>query len=104
MIEHMTEWQLQVPLAELRRSLEWLMDYVEAATAGDTVHLDQDYFWSVPPDELYDVDRAPVNLTIGQLSWSWQHVRDLLADPDRAVGHHLIWLSEVLRAVGHKLP
>ncbi|MGW5919180.1 hypothetical protein ACWFPY_09300 [Nocardia fluminea] len=100
MIVLMTEWQLHVPLAELRRSVDLLMDHVEAATDGDTIRLDQDYFWSIPQDALYDVDHTPADLTLGQLSWSWEHLTDLLADPDRAIGYHLVWLSEVLRAIG----
>ncbi|MFD6356871.1 hypothetical protein [Nocardia tengchongensis] len=98
----MTEWQLHVPLAELRRSFNLLLDHVEAATEGDVVRLDEDYFWSIPQDELYDVNSVPSNLTVGQLSWSWQHLTDLLADPDQAIGYHLVWLAEVLRAIGQK--
>ncbi|MVU77101.1 hypothetical protein GPX89_07550 [Nocardia sp. ET3-3] len=98
----MTEWNLDVSLTELRRAFNLLLDHVEAATEGDVVRLDEDYFWSIPQDELYVVDRVPSNLTIGQLSWSWQHLTDLLADADQAIGHHLVWLAEVLRAVGQK--
>ncbi|MEV0298358.1 hypothetical protein [Nocardia sp. NPDC050710] len=99
----MTEWQLHVSLTELRRSVDLLLDHLEAATDGDTVRLDQDYFWSIPQDALYDIYRTPANLTIGQLSWSWEHLTDLLADPDQAVGHHLVWLADLLRAIGHKV-
>ncbi|MCP9621934.1 hypothetical protein FOH10_31265 [Nocardia otitidiscaviarum] len=98
----MTEWHLDVSLTELRRSFNLLLDHVEATTGGDIVRLDEDYFWSIPQDELYVVDRVPPNLTMGQLSWSWQHLTDLLADPDQAIGYHLVWLAEVLRAVGQK--
>ncbi|MFE7530903.1 hypothetical protein ACFU7Y_35095 [Kitasatospora sp. NPDC057542] len=100
----MTGEPLSVPLAELRRSFDVLLCHVEAAAAGDTVALDEDYFWSIPPDKLYDVTREPDDLTIGQLSESWQHLRDLLADPDRALSYHLTWLADVLRAIAHDLP
>ncbi|MFF0531144.1 hypothetical protein ACFYT3_22495 [Nocardia amikacinitolerans] len=100
----MTGWQLHVSLTELRKSIDLLMDHLDSAADGDTLHLDQDYFWSIPQDELYDVNRTPADLTVGQLSWSWEQLTALLADPDRAVGHHLVWLSEVLRAIGQKLP
>ncbi|MFE4977226.1 hypothetical protein ACFRAR_34610 [Kitasatospora sp. NPDC056651] len=100
----MTDEPLSVPLAELRRSFDVLLRHVEAATAGGAVALDKDYFWSVPPDEQYDVTRRPDDLTIGQLSESWQHLRDLLADEDRVLGYHLVWLADVLRAIGQDLP
>lgn len=104
MIVLMTEWQLHVSLTELRRTIDLLMDHVAAAADGDTVDLDQDYFWSIGEDELYEVYNTPSDLTLGQLSWSWGHLTDLLSDPDGAIGYHLVWLSEVLRAIGHKIP
>ncbi|UNO38365.1 hypothetical protein [Streptomyces sp. MST-110588] len=90
-------------LAELRRSVDLLLRHVEVAAAGDAVVLERDYFWSVPADESYDVSKEPSDLTIGQVSESWQHVKDLLADQDRAVGHHLVWLADVLRAIGQDM-
>ncbi|WP_329400282.1 hypothetical protein [Streptomyces melanogenes] len=90
---------LQIPLDQLQHAFNLVLRHVEAA-AGDTVTLEHDYFWSVPGDELYDVPNEPSTLTIGQLSESWQHLKGLLADEDRAVGYHLIWLADVIRAIG----
>ncbi|QES46980.1 hypothetical protein DEJ50_03040 [Streptomyces venezuelae] len=90
---------LQIPLDRLRQAFELALQHIEAS-AGDAVALEHDYFWSIPGDELYDVPNEPRTITIGQLSESWQHLEDLLADPNRAVGHHLLWLADVLRAIG----
>ncbi|MCJ1678599.1 hypothetical protein MTF65_14820 [Streptomyces sp. APSN-46.1] len=91
---------LQIPLDQLRQAFELALRHIEASAGSSTVALERDYFWSVPVDELYDVLNEPRTITIGQLSESWQHLEDLLADPDRAVGHHLVWLADVLRAIG----
>jgi hypothetical protein len=104
MILCVTDESLHVSLAELRASIEALLCHLEASVAGDAVVLDRDYFWSIPADELYEVAEEPGELTIGQLSESWQHLRDLLADQDRAVGYHLVWLADVLRAIGQRYP
>ncbi|MFE9566304.1 hypothetical protein ACFYM0_34950 [Streptomyces sp. NPDC006487] len=90
---------LQIPLDQLRAAFELALQHIEAS-AGSAVALEHDYFWSVPGDELYDVPNEPKTITIGQLSESWKHLEDLLADPNRAVGHHLVWLADVLRAIG----
>jgi hypothetical protein len=92
----------RVSLAELRRLVDVLLSHVEAAVAGDAVELGKDYFWSIPADELYDVYKQPDALTIGQLSESWQFLRDLLADENRVLAYHLVWLADVLRAIGHE--
>ncbi|MFE9794816.1 hypothetical protein ACFYRL_24110 [Streptomyces goshikiensis] len=89
----------RIPIDGLRRAFELALHHIEAS-AGETVALERYYFWSVPGDELYDVLNEPRTITIGQLSESWQHLEDLLAEPDRAVGHHLVWLADVLRAIG----
>ncbi|NUL06100.1 hypothetical protein HRW07_23300 [Streptomyces lunaelactis] len=93
---------LQIPLDQLRQAFEVSLHHVEAS-AGSTVPLKHDYFWSVPGDELYDPYNRPGELTMGQLSESWQHLEDLLADQDRALGYHLVWLADVLRAIGQDI-
>ncbi|MFD0396800.1 hypothetical protein ACFVHI_01775 [Kitasatospora sp. NPDC127121] len=90
---------LQIPLDQLRRAFELALHHIEAS-AGSTVAVERDYFWSVPGDELYDVPNEPKTITIGQLSESWHHLEHLLTDPDRIVGYHLVWLADVLRAIG----
>ncbi|MGW6919435.1 hypothetical protein ACWGB8_37315 [Kitasatospora sp. NPDC054939] len=100
----MTDEPLTISLAELRQAVDVLLRRVEAAAGGDVVALGAEYFWAVPPDEQYDVATPPGELTIGQLSESWQHLRDLVAEPDRAVGYHLVWLADVLRAIGRDRP
>jgi len=95
----MTSNPLQIPLDQLRSAFELALRHVEAS-AGNAVTLEHDYFWSVPGDELYDVPNEPSTLTIGQLSESWQHLEGLLTDEGRAVGYHLVWLADVIRAIG----
>jgi hypothetical protein len=104
MIVCMADESSRVSLAEPRGVVGALLCHLEASVAGDAVALDGDYFWSIPADELYDLAEKPGELTIGQLSESWQHLRDLPADRDRAVGYHLVWLADVLRAIGQTPP
>lgn len=94
---------VQIPIDQLRRALDVAPRHIEVS-AGPTVTLKEDLFWSVPVDELYDVGSEPQDLTIGQLSESWQHLEDLLARQDQAVGHHLVWLADVIRAIGQDVP
>ncbi|MFG2439716.1 hypothetical protein [Streptomyces sp. NPDC048508] len=93
---------LQIPLDQLRYAFELALRQVEAS-AGNAVTLECDYFWSVPGAELYDVLSEPSALTIGQLSESWQHLEALLAGEDRAVVYHMVWLADVIRAIGQNI-
>ncbi|MDT0453632.1 hypothetical protein [Streptomyces hesseae] len=90
---------LQIPLVQLRNVFDAVIRHMEAS-AGHTVALRNEYFWSVPGDGLYDVLNEPKVLTIGQLSESWQHLEDLLVHQDGALGYHLVWLADIIRAIG----
>ena len=95
----MSSEPLWVELAVLRTALEVLLTHVEGAV-GRATAIDHDYFWSIPPDELYDMDRPPTGLTIGQLSECLDHLRRIADDPENAIGYSLVWAAEVLRAIG----
>lgn len=78
---------------------ELLLQHVEEAD-GPEIELHEDYFWSVPMVELYNVYQKPSELTIGQLSECLDHLVKMNEDPERVLYYGLIWLAEVLRAVG----
>ncbi|WP_186382365.1 hypothetical protein [Amycolatopsis rhizosphaerae] len=107
----MKRWQLPKGEIGLTTANVIRLDQLAAAAAklfehvrevhGDTVEVDADYFWSIPPDALYNVYEEPEKLTIGQLSESEQHIRQLLEGQRPPLAYYLVWLSDLLRAVGY---
>ncbi|MGF6883088.1 hypothetical protein ABIA39_002029 [Nocardia sp. GAS34] len=69
---------------------------------GDAFSFDSDYFWSVPVSEMNNIYSGPPNLTIGQVSESWSNLESMIGE-DRVVSYGLIWLADVLRAIGKEL-
>ncbi|GAA2027278.1 hypothetical protein GCM10009819_08340 [Agromyces tropicus] len=59
--------------------------------------LPEDYFYSVPFPGLYDVLSEAPELTIGQLTESWEN----LHRTDQGVRWELVLLGDVLKAIGH---
>ena len=101
MTDHPTRFTTQ----ELREAFDVLIRHVEERH-GSTIEVDADHFWSIPPDELYDVYDQPTELTIGQLTESLENVRSVAAvaaDPVNAISYAFVWLGDILRAAGHKL-
>ncbi|MFI6084705.1 hypothetical protein ACIBBB_27665 [Streptomyces sp. NPDC051217] len=89
---------VDIPVDKLKSVLDLL---VERIRAGEQVlEINKEAFWSVPPDQAYEIYSEPRDLTIGMLSESWGHLEDMLSDPDRVVGQGFVWLAEVLRAIG----
>jgi hypothetical protein len=91
---------LQISTEQLRTAFETALTRL-TEREGENITLERDYYWSVPPNELYNVYERPQELTIGQLSESWQYIQKLTEDPSAAIPHHLVWLADVLRALGH---
>lgn len=91
---------IRVDLGELRQSILTLLDHV-ASVEGPTVDLPQDYFWSIPSDELYEGRSRPGDLTIGQLSESLENLRTMRENDSMTVSFGMVWLADILRAVGH---
>jgi hypothetical protein len=90
----------EIPLARLREVADLLLAHAERA--GGSVTLDRELFWELLPDQRHDVDREPAEHTVGSLSESWAHLSAMADDPDRVVGYGLVWLADVLRALGHQ--
>lgn len=82
----------------LREVFEILLE--RAADGSQTVKIDGDYFWSVPPGVQADMHTGPPELTVGQYSECVDNLEAVVRDPESAVGYGLVWLADVLRAVG----
>jgi len=91
--------QIQIPIATLKQAARVLLEHVEELD-GDVVSVDHDYYWAIAPEQLYDVFREPAELTIGQLTECLDHLNSIIADPGTATSYGLVWLADLLRAVG----
>lgn len=95
----MSEPCVRVPVDQLRQVFELLIAQVAAGGEAD-LPIPQNYFWSIPSPERYDVYNEPDSLTIGQVSESWANLRGMLEDDSKTLGYGLVWLADVLRAIG----
>lgn len=71
------------------------------ALVGERVTLDNDFFWSVPPELTYDVytHPEPDQLTVGQLSESWRNLPRLNEAGGDVPAYASVWLADVLKAL-----
>lgn len=94
---------LRIPLDQLRAVFQRIADHL-AEIEGPSVEVDYDYFWSIPPEEMYDPFNVPQpeNLTMGQAYDSWSFLEGLLAETRGPVAYDLVWLADVLKAIGHQ--
>lgn len=90
---------LKIDTRELREVFERLITHLEQ-TRGESVTLHEDYFYSLPSPEIYDVTNDSPSPTIGQLTESWANLHRT-PDIDSTVTFELVWLGDLLKALGH---
>jgi len=86
----------------MRRAATVLINHLEEK-AGAEVTLDQDMFWEISPDQRFNVYEKPHEFAIGQIEESFLSIEKFANDPDSASSYGLVWLADILRAVGEKI-
>ena len=69
---------------------------------GHQALLDYDSFWSVPADQAHDLYKEPTELSVGQITECMEWLRNVANNPESAIDYHLVWLGDVLRALGQR--
>lgn len=95
----MSEYVNQIPAERIKNVLELLLRHV-TERSGEVIAVQVEEFWSVPSDEVYDIYNTPQQLVIGTISESWHRLEEMLNDDSKVLGYGLVWLSQVLRAIG----
>ncbi|MEM7052016.1 MAG: hypothetical protein AAF604_20275 [Acidobacteriota bacterium] len=86
---------------DLRIVSNILFDYLESTGRGD-VRVEEDFYWSVPQEHVYNPACDPEELFVGQLSDDCKELSAILSGENPPIGYALVWLSAVLRVVGEK--
>jgi hypothetical protein len=56
--------------------------------------------WTLDPADVLDLSRSPRDPGMGQLGDCVDGIRAVVDDPARATTYHLVWLGDLLRAIG----
>lgn len=99
----MSDDESVVSVEVLRRVLNQALDNLQRQE-GETVELAKDFFWAIPPEAAYDVytQPDPEQLTVGQLSESWNNLAQLNARGEPVPPYALVWIADLVKALGHQ--
>ena len=92
-----------ISLEMLRKAFDLLVRHAAAQGSEGRIALHKDAFWSVPTASVNDIYSGPPDLTVGIVSESWGHLEAMIGDETKVVGYGLIWLADVLRALGSEV-
>jgi hypothetical protein len=93
---------MKVRLAELRQVAEMLFDHLEAE-GNDEFDINDDYYWKIPPEQLYDPTKDPTELALEQLTDNWGWLNRGRSGEAAPTAYHLVWLAAFLRWVGERV-
>ncbi|HEY9132095.1 MAG TPA: hypothetical protein VIM98_10090 [Dyella sp.] len=94
-----------VNISDLRRIVNDLLEHAETVN-GPELRLDQDYYWSLDSDVLYDMTRQPPGADrVGSLGDSWEFLRNMKEQDIRTEGPSLMLVhaAPLLHYIGEKV-
>lgn len=88
---------------ETRKIREMLLDILNKIEKEgiDKISLDEDYYWHIPSDEIYQVDKKPSELNLGQLYEDYEMLTKYKNEYD-LICYDLKKLSSLLRYIADK--
>jgi hypothetical protein len=92
---------MRVTVAEIRSAMERLLSHLEETGQGEFV-IEEDFYWSIPANALYDNHDQPSALTVGQLADDWSRLKAIADGSEEPIGYALVWAASVLRIVGER--
>ena len=93
---------IEIDTQTLRLACERIIDHLEK-TENAKIMLDEDFYWNIPEDTIYNMSGQPTNLDIGQLSDDWKEVQAIVHQEKDPVSFALVWLGAIMRAIGEKV-
>ena len=90
---------INVDLEEIRSALETVFDHLKK-NGVTTIEIEEDYYWNVPQEDVYNPLVDPTDLDLGQLTDDWSRLQSIRTGEDPVVGYALVWASSLLRRIG----
>ena len=94
---------MEIDIDKLRLITDQIFDHISRDLKINKVSLEQDYYWNVPSEFLFDMDSAPKELDIGQLYDDWEFLLKTLDDEEQAISLMFVHLAPLLRYIGEKV-
>ena len=92
---------MKITLPALRETAEILFAHLDSQGLSE-FEIDDDYYWTLAVEQLYDPTKQPSEFGLEQLTdnWEWlERVRTGAAEP---ITYQLVWLAAFLRWIGQR--
>jgi hypothetical protein len=94
---------MEINIDELQLILSQLLSRLKEIKGTD-IELNNDFYWDIPSEELYNPYQEPKELTLGKLSDDWQEIKRLTDNQLDAIPYDLKRISNILKALSIENP
>ena len=89
---------MRVNIDELQKIISLLLKKLKDSK-GNEIELNNDYYWDISMEEIYNPYTEPKNISLGQLSDDLDEIKRLLHSDD-AIAYDLKRFANILKALG----
>lgn len=95
----------EIDVRELKLMADTILDHIINDLGIEKIQLknDRDFYWDLPDDALYSVNKEQPKLDVGRLSDDYEFLAEIPRDKSNAVAFMLTHLAPLLRYVGQEV-
>ena len=90
---------MTVDIEKLELAIRSVISHLKA-NGVESVEINEDFYWNIGRNEIYDPLKTPSDLDLGQLSDDWARLVAMSNDRQATVGYGLVWAASILRRIG----
>lgn len=94
---------MKINLRDVKTITNRLLDHLIETRGLEQVEVEKSFYWSVPAEDRYEVEKDPGQLDVGDVRDDWEFVSTLLDDENQPVAYQLTELAPVLQCLGELL-
>jgi hypothetical protein len=88
-----------ISISEIRTAVNSILDFIEHDLQKNAVDLNKNFYWTVPYDDVYNVQKNPTDLYCGSLLDDVEFVKKMLLDKDTALPLMLLHVVPLLQYI-----
>lgn len=94
--------EIKIQKENLKKIILILMNKLEIS-AEDSFVLDEDLYWNILDEELYDPYKDPKNLTMGSLADDWAFLQNVVEGNRGMINYDLVKIAAILKFLAKKI-
>jgi len=94
--------KIKITKNDLKNILLALINKIEKLD-NSSFSLDNDLYWSIQDEELYNIYEEPQEITIGSLKDDWDFLQKILNEEREVIGYDFNKVSNILKKIGSDL-